>query len=855
MESALLSAGINVGVQVDRIGSYDSSNDNWTDTRRGVIVSDNNASVISSTLTSIGEIDMGRGQSLTDFINWGATNLPAQNYALVIWDHGAGALGGSAYDDSSAGSFLSNLEVRQAISSSTLQRVDLLGFDACLMGAVEVATEVASVASILVGSELTEPGEGWDYTTFLTQFSNASQATSATLAGSIVDAYGAFPSYQGRQTLSAIDLTKMTPIELAINAFANTMNSASATDWQAVRLAQSRSSTGDSGYEFYVDLVSFMTNLQTASTNAAIDAAAQSVIQAVQASVLREVGPNVYNGLTIMFPTTTAELNAYKAASPQFVANTAWEDFLTLYLASNRSAPDRGTEASLSSRATGETTQDFAESLDLGGNARPFNNNTINTSYDLGQINQANYSVPSLNIDSSGDIDWFRFNLPTGANWTPSLSLTVAEASAGVTARLLNAAQSVVAELTTAANTGSLSFNQLTAGESYYLEIRGTGSAVAPVYALNINAFGNTLPSDPLADFAESNGGNNSLNKAFILGGASELARIGALRNLSFNAADLQNGATGGDWFRVDSARTTESNANRVAISDVSSASGNLDLRVYDINGNLLAESATLASSTESVAFQAQVSDVYVQVYSTSGSPTTRYSLSIWNEQSFGATPNADTLYGSANDDVIDSLAGNDVIHPGLGNDTIDGGEGTDAVNYLQLRGLYSLDATNSGWTVNGQEGLDTLTNVERLQFADKKLALDLGATQNSGQAVEFIGALAYPLAKDAGTFGLILGYFDQGYTLSSISDLAVNIGLTASLAGSGSNADLAKLVFRNVVGTEADAATTDMLVGFMDGRQASYTQGEFLAAVAGLELNQEHVGLVGLQLTGLEYV
>ena len=44
------------------------------------------------------------------------------------------------------------------------------------------------------------------------------------------------------------------------------------------------------------------------------------------------------------------------------------------------------------------------------------------------------------------------------------------------------------------------------------------------------------------------------------------------------------------------------------------------------------------------------------------------------------------------------------------------------------------------------------------------------------------------------------------------------------------------------------------MLVGYMDGRSASYTQTEFMSVVAGLELNQAHIGLVGLQQTGIEY-
>jgi hypothetical protein len=52
----------------------------------------------------------------------------------------------------------------------------------------------------------------------------------------------------------------------------------------------------------------------------------------------------------------------------------------------------------------------------------------------------------------------------------------------------------------------------------------------------------------------------------------------------------------------------------------------------------------------------------------------------------------------------------------------------------------------------------------------------------------------------------------------------------------------------------EADAATIDRLVGYMDGRFAHYTQADFLAVVAGLEENRAHIGLVGLQEAGVEY-
>jgi hypothetical protein len=41
----------------------------------------------------------------------------------------------------------------------------------------------------------------------------------------------------------------------------------------------------------------------------------------------------------------------------------------------------------------------------------------------------------------------------------------------------------------------------------------------------------------------------------------------------------------------------------------------------------------------------------------------------------------------------------------------------------------------------------------------------------------------------------------------------------------------------------------------YMDGRVASYSQADFMALIAQSDLNQAHIGLVGLQQTGIEFV
>jgi hypothetical protein len=236
-------------------------------------------------------------------------------------------------------------------------------------------------------------------------------------------------------------------------------------------------------------------------------------------------------------------------------------------------------------------------------------------------------------------------------------------------------------------------------------------------------------------------------------------------------------------------------------------------------------------------------------------------------------TSGNDVLIGDSGNDVIYGGDGNDYLDGGDGhagdlfdggifwdtppiNDTLEGGTGVDTATFHQARADYRLIVTATNCSViDAWISADALTNIERLQFADTNVALDLLPTQAGGQALEFIGVLASWAVNDRGIVGSILSMFDAGYTLPTISQWAVDVGLTRDLAGSSSDADLARLAYRNIVGVEADANTVDTLVGHMDGRIANWSQGEFLAFVAGLEYNQQHINAVGLQAAGVEYV
>ena len=94
-----------------------------------------------------------------------------------------------------------------------------------------------------------------------------------------------------------------------------------------------------------------------------------------------------------------------------------------------------------------------------------------------------------------------------------------------------------------------------------------------------------------------------------------------------------------------------------------------------------------------------------------------------------------DTLDGGSGNDTLNGGNGNDTLHGGAGNDSLNGGAGTDTAVYDGTRGDYSVTVvTGAGGRVigfsavsdnepsNGNEGADSLTSVEILQFTDRTL-------------------------------------------------------------------------------------------------------------------------------------
>ncbi|WP_448535580.1 clostripain-related cysteine peptidase, partial [Pseudothermotoga sp.] len=111
------------------------------------------------------ETNSGSGTNLSWFVNKYGT-CDANKKSLILWNHGSAwddtdpyRPKGISYDDQSR-DFLTTLELKNALQGT---RWDVLGFDACLMGSVEVLYEFKDLADYFLASPGEIPSYGWDY--------------------------------------------------------------------------------------------------------------------------------------------------------------------------------------------------------------------------------------------------------------------------------------------------------------------------------------------------------------------------------------------------------------------------------------------------------------------------------------------------------------------------------------------------------------------------------------------------------------------------------------------------------------------------------------------------------------------
>jgi hypothetical protein len=180
-----------------------------------------------------GSFNMSDPARVAEFVKWGAQLHPAKHYALVMWNHGAGYK--EAFVDGDT--LLSLKDVVDGIRDSQVH-LDLVGFDACLMGMQDVAYSMRGVANYLIASEEVEPGAGYPYDDILTGLAADTKMNAAGLGTLIVDKYA--ESYVGGYrpqdvTSSVIDLSKVEAATEQLASVADALKTDSAGNRGALR--------------------------------------------------------------------------------------------------------------------------------------------------------------------------------------------------------------------------------------------------------------------------------------------------------------------------------------------------------------------------------------------------------------------------------------------------------------------------------------------------------------------------------------------------------------------------------------------------------------------------------------------
>jgi hypothetical protein len=461
MEAVDLSAtDIKIIALVDRISGYNTSNGDWTNTRLYEIEYDPNgydSTIISTriggmglTITGTEELNMGDPATLSTFVDFCKTNYPANNYALILWNHGGGwrysnkeLIKAVCWDDSNGGDNLYTQEVKNALTGKGLS---FIGFDACLMSMAEVAYELRSCADIMVASEEVEPGDGWDYVGLLNQYRISDLSMNA-LSEAIVDSYASFYS-SSSTTLAAIDLVNFNSLISALDTFNTALMS---TDLATINTA--RNNAQDFYESDYIDLYDFADQLALTS--------AGDVKTAINNIVLYNWSHSSLNGHGISIYYPTGSIDPAYLTEIEFSADTNWDEFLDYV---NTVAPDS------------------YEPDDTAAEA-----NVIIS----GETQLHNFHV-------AGDNDWMRISVDTGDSYV--FETSAAGSSTDTYMYLYDTDGTTVLEYDDDGGSGLFSLISYTFSDAgtYYIMVRPYSSSyVGTQY--NINVSPTAEPADPTA--------------------------------------------------------------------------------------------------------------------------------------------------------------------------------------------------------------------------------------------------------------------------------------------------------------------------------------------------------------------
>lgn len=268
---------------------------------------------------------MGEADTLSDFIEWGVKNYPADNIGLVLWNHGGGSISGVCFDERYDSDSLSLSEIDKALGETfdcMTEKFEFIGFDACLMSTLETANILVPYANYMYASEETEPGYGWDYTAILSYLKENPQADGAQLGSVLCDAYYEHCRLCDSEDMSTFAITNLGRLDALLTSFDKTaqqMYESSNTAELAKAIQEADNFGGNNRTEGYTNMVDLGGILNAVS---AYCPNAQDTLDKLSSAIscMKNGTQHKYaSGLSVYYPLSvqgSTELSAFGAICP-----------------------------------------------------------------------------------------------------------------------------------------------------------------------------------------------------------------------------------------------------------------------------------------------------------------------------------------------------------------------------------------------------------------------------------------------------------------------------------------------------------------------------------------------------------
>ena len=205
------------------------------------------------------EQNLGDPQVCIDFVNTVKSLYPANKYVLDFWNHGNG-WDYVCWDEGDDDWFL-NPDL--ATIMDAVGYIDIVCFDACDMGQIDVYYEFLGHAGYIVGSEESVPIDGYPYDTLAQDLVDNPTWTPERYATEMVTNYGEY--YSGMKgydwaMLSAIDGSQLPALTTSFTDWTSEMTAALAKNKRQITSAL-RGAKKMSQTNYYVDLGDYLVEL------------------------------------------------------------------------------------------------------------------------------------------------------------------------------------------------------------------------------------------------------------------------------------------------------------------------------------------------------------------------------------------------------------------------------------------------------------------------------------------------------------------------------------------------------------------------------------------------------------------